>query len=92
MSGRPTPDPADHPTDTHPTDARPADDAAGDEGLARAVAAGDVAALALVADRHAPRLYDYCHALLRDGDTAAAALRDTLLAAWAHAGGLADPG
>ncbi|MBW8486423.1 RNA polymerase sigma factor [Actinomadura parmotrematis] len=62
-----------------------------DERLARDLAAGDPGALGALADRYAARLYDYCHALLRDQETAALALHDALLAAYAHAPRLRYP-
>ncbi|SEG56766.1 RNA polymerase sigma factor, sigma-70 family [Thermomonospora echinospora] len=69
----------------------PSLDRSEDQRLAEALAAGDLDALAQVFDAYAARLYDYCHALLRDQDAASAALHDTLLAACAHAGGLTEP-
>lgn len=53
--------------------------------------AADVDALARLVDAYAARLFDYCHALLRDQDQAARALHAALLAAYAHAGRLTDP-
>ncbi|RFU38472.1 sigma-70 family RNA polymerase sigma factor, partial [Actinomadura logoneensis] len=53
--------------------------------------AADTDALARLVDAYAARLFDYCHALLRDQDQAARALHAALLAAYAHAGRLADP-
>ncbi|WP_026341187.1 RNA polymerase sigma factor [Actinomadura atramentaria] len=61
----------------------PSLDRAADERLARALAVGDPAAPALLTDRYGARLYDYCHALLRDQDDAAWALHNALLAACA---------
>ncbi|GAA4084415.1 sigma-70 family RNA polymerase sigma factor [Actinomadura miaoliensis] len=68
--------------------------AAADDGAA----AGDgprplepIDALAQVVDRYAARLYDYAHALLRDQETAAWALHDAFLQAYAHAGVLREP-
>jgi RNA polymerase sigma factor (sigma-70 family) len=69
----------------------PSLDRSEDRRLAEALAAGDLDALAQVFDSYAARLYDYCHALLRDRDAASAALHDTLLAACAHVGGLTEP-
>ncbi|SEG53322.1 RNA polymerase sigma factor, sigma-70 family [Thermomonospora echinospora] len=66
------------------------DDRGDDQRLAQALAAGDIDALTQVYDDHAAGLYDYCHALLPDQAAAAAALRDTLLAACAHAGRLTE--
>ncbi|MCP2334683.1 sigma-70 family RNA polymerase sigma factor [Actinomadura rupiterrae] len=51
----------------------------------------DTDALARLVDAYAARLFDYCHALLRDQDQAARALHAALLAAYAHAGRLTDP-
>ncbi|WP_026416086.1 sigma-70 family RNA polymerase sigma factor [Actinomadura oligospora] len=53
--------------------------------------AADTDALARLVDAYAARLFDYCHALLRDQDQAARALHAALLAAYAHASGLTDP-
>ncbi|MUN38557.1 sigma-70 family RNA polymerase sigma factor [Actinomadura litoris] len=69
----------------------PSLDRADDERLARALAAGDPGALIQVMDRYAARLYDYCHALLRDQELAAGALHDALIAAYAHVPALREP-
>ncbi|URM95498.1 sigma-70 family RNA polymerase sigma factor [Actinomadura madurae] len=69
----------------------PSLDRADDERLARSLAAGDPSALIQVMDRYAARLYDYCHALLRDQDLAAGALHDALIAAYAHVSVLREP-
>ncbi|NKZ02914.1 RNA polymerase sigma factor [Actinomadura latina] len=69
----------------------PSYDRADDERLARSLAAGDPSALIQVMDRYAARLYDYCHALLRDQDQAAGALHDALIAAYAHVPVLREP-
>ncbi|WP_395107754.1 RNA polymerase sigma factor [Actinomadura sp. SCN-SB] len=70
----------------------PSPDRADDEHLARSLAAGnDPEALIRLLDRYSGRLYDYCHALLRDQESAAGALHDALLAAYAHVGRLAEP-
>ncbi|MFC5185095.1 sigma-70 family RNA polymerase sigma factor [Actinomadura harenae] len=53
--------------------------------------AADTDALARLVDAYAARLFDYCHALLRDQEQAARALHAALLAAYAHAGRLSDP-
>ena len=45
-----------------------------DRRLAQALRDGDALALAEIYDFYAPRLFDYCHALLRDQDLAADAL------------------
>ncbi|WP_433227191.1 RNA polymerase sigma factor [Actinomadura formosensis] len=66
-------------------------DRADDERLARSLAAGDPSALIQVMDRYAARLYDYCHALLRDQEQAAGALHDALIAAYAHVPVLREP-
>ncbi|WP_020608192.1 sigma-70 family RNA polymerase sigma factor [Actinomadura flavalba] len=62
----------------------PSLDRTADERLARALRDGEPAALSQLSDRYAARLFDYCHALLRDQDEASRALRDALLAIWAH--------
>ncbi|GAA0372912.1 sigma-70 family RNA polymerase sigma factor [Actinoallomurus spadix] len=62
-----------------------------DRRFAQELRAGDATALAQIYDVYAPRLFDYCHALLRDEDLAAEALRDSLIAALAHVGGLREP-
>lgn len=69
----------------------PSLDRADDERLARSLAAGDPGALIQVMDRYAARLYDYCHALLRDQEAAAGALHDALIAAFAHVSVLREP-
>lgn len=69
----------------------PSFDRADDERLAQALAAGDPSALIQVMDRYAARLYDYCHALLRDQEQAAGALHDALIAAYAHVSVLREP-
>lgn len=69
----------------------PSLDRADDERLARSLAAGDPSALIQVMDRYAARLYDYCHALLRDQEQAAGALHDALIAAYAHVPVLREP-
>ncbi|WP_207401134.1 RNA polymerase sigma factor [Actinomadura roseirufa] len=70
----------------------PSLDRADDERLARTLAGGDPGALIQVMDRYAARLYDYCHALLRDQESAAGALHDALIAAYAHISVLREPG
>ncbi|MDL4777439.1 MULTISPECIES: RNA polymerase sigma factor [Thermomonosporaceae] len=62
-----------------------------DERLAQALETGDTGALLQLMDRYAARLYDYCHALLRDQDAAAGALHDALVSARAHVGLLGEP-
>ncbi|TDD62938.1 sigma-70 family RNA polymerase sigma factor, partial [Actinomadura darangshiensis] len=66
-------------------------DRADDERLARSLAVSDPGALIQVMDRYAARLYDYCHALLRDHEQAAGALHDALIAAYAHVSVLREP-
>ncbi|MFI0351296.1 sigma-70 family RNA polymerase sigma factor [Actinomadura sp. 9N407] len=69
----------------------PSPDRADDERLARSLTAGDdTEALIQLLDRYAARLYDYCHALLRDQEQAAGALHDAVLAAYIHAGRLRE--
>jgi RNA polymerase sigma factor (sigma-70 family) len=62
-----------------------------DRRLAQELRAGDANALAQIYDMYASRLFDYCHALLRDEDLAAEALRDSLIAALAHIDKLREP-
>jgi RNA polymerase sigma factor (sigma-70 family) len=62
-----------------------------DRRLAESLAAADTHAIAQIYDAYAERLYDYCHALLRDQDGAAGALHDALIAAQAHIGKLREP-
>lgn len=69
----------------------PTFDRADDERSALALAGGDPAALLQVMDRYAARLYDYCHALLRDRDDAAGALHDALVGAYAQISRLGEP-
>ncbi|MEV5824751.1 sigma-70 family RNA polymerase sigma factor [Spirillospora sp. NPDC052242] len=69
----------------------PTFDRADDERSALALAGGDPAALLQVMDRYAARLYDYCHALLRDRDDAAGALHDALVGAYAQISRLREP-
>ncbi|MFC6881561.1 MULTISPECIES: RNA polymerase sigma factor [Actinomadura] len=69
----------------------PSLDRADDERLAETLASGDGGALIHLMDRYAARLYDYCHALLRDQDSAAGALHDALIAATTHIGLLQEP-
>jgi RNA polymerase sigma factor (sigma-70 family) len=65
---------------------------ADDERLARSLAAeNDPSALIQIMDGYAARLYDYCHALLRDQESAAGALHDALVAACAHVSLLVEP-
>ncbi|TDC78356.1 sigma-70 family RNA polymerase sigma factor [Actinomadura sp. 7K507] len=69
----------------------PSLDRADDERLARSLVDGEPSALIQVMDRYAARLYDYCHAMLRDQDQAAGALHDALIAAYAHVSGMREP-
>jgi RNA polymerase sigma factor (sigma-70 family) len=62
-----------------------------DRRLAQALRDGDALALAEIYDFYAPRLFDYCHALLRDQDLAADALHDSLIATREHIGKLREP-
>ncbi|MEU5881244.1 sigma-70 family RNA polymerase sigma factor [Spirillospora sp. NPDC047279] len=62
-----------------------------DQRLAESLADGDSDALAHIVDRYSARLYDYCHALLRDQESSAGALNDAFLAAYAHIGRLREP-
>ncbi|WP_067810643.1 sigma-70 family RNA polymerase sigma factor [Actinomadura kijaniata] len=69
----------------------PSLDRVDDQRLALSLAAGNPGALPQIVDHYATRLFDYCHALLRDSDAAAGALHDAFLAAHAHAGRLREP-
>ncbi|PZG13776.1 hypothetical protein C1J01_28900, partial [Nonomuraea aridisoli] len=60
--------------------------------MVEALRARDRAALTALYDTYAESLYRYCWSLLLSADSAQVALRDTLIAAEAHAGALADPG
>lgn len=62
-----------------------------DRRLAQALRDGDATALAEIYDFYAPRLFDYCHALLRDQDLAADALHDSLIATHQHIAKLREP-
>ncbi|GAA4632416.1 hypothetical protein GCM10023196_065780 [Actinoallomurus vinaceus] len=62
-----------------------------DRRFAQELRAGDATALAQIYDVYAPRLFDYCHALLRDEDLAANALHDSLIAALTHIEKLREP-
>lgn len=57
----------------------PSIDRAGDERLAQSLWAGEMTALPEIYDAYAPRLFDYCHVLLRDQEAAASALHDSLI-------------
>lgn len=69
----------------------PGSDGLDDARLAESLRAGDTNALTETYDYYAPGLYEYCHALLRDRGEAAAALHDSLVAAWIHAWRLEEP-
>ncbi|WP_182887963.1 hypothetical protein [Microbispora sp. H10885] len=60
--------------------------------LVEALRARDPGALSALYDTYAEGLYRYCRALLAGPDAAQVALRDTLIAAEALVGSLADPG
>jgi RNA polymerase sigma factor (sigma-70 family) len=62
-----------------------------DRRLAQSLRAGDPVALPEIYDIYAPRLFDYCHALLRDEDLAADALHDSLIATQEHIAKLREP-
>ena len=62
-----------------------------DRVLVEALRAGEPSALTALYDRHAEGVYRYCWFLLHSTDSAQVALRDTLIAAEAHARSLANP-
>ncbi|MEV4470013.1 sigma-70 family RNA polymerase sigma factor [Nonomuraea sp. NPDC049504] len=62
-----------------------------DRVLVEALRARDPGALATLYDAYAESVYRYCWSLLLSAESAQVALRDTLIAAEAHAGALADP-
>ncbi|MCW2900289.1 MAG: sigma-70 family polymerase sigma factor [Streptosporangiaceae bacterium] len=62
-----------------------------DRRMAQSLRDGDPDALAQIVDGYAGRLFDYCHALLRDHDSAVYALHDGFIAAQAHIGRLREP-
>ncbi|MBO3751841.1 zf-HC2 domain-containing protein [Streptosporangiaceae bacterium NEAU-GS5] len=62
-----------------------------DRVLVEALRARRSGALAALYDAYAERLYRYCLALAGSADAAQVALRDTMIAAEAHIGALADP-
>ncbi|MEV4574985.1 sigma-70 family RNA polymerase sigma factor [Nonomuraea jabiensis] len=62
-----------------------------DRVLVEALRARDPGALAALYDTYAESVYRYCWSLLLNADSAQVALRDTLIAAEAHVGALADP-
>ncbi|MEV6154227.1 sigma-70 family RNA polymerase sigma factor [Nonomuraea sp. NPDC052129] len=63
-----------------------------DHVLVESLRARDPAALAALYDAYAEGIHRYCWSLLLSSDGAQVALRDTMIAAEAHAGSLADPG
>ncbi|GAA2374000.1 hypothetical protein GCM10010404_31870 [Nonomuraea africana] len=62
-----------------------------DRVLVEALLSRDPGALAALYDSHAEGIYRYCWSILNSPDSAQVALRDTLIAAEAHVGALADP-
>jgi RNA polymerase sigma factor (sigma-70 family) len=62
-----------------------------DRVLVEALRTRDPGAVGALYDAYAEGLYRYCWSLLRSADSAQAALRDTLIAAQAHAGALSQP-
>lgn len=68
----------------------PSIDRAEDQRLAQSLRAGEPTALAEIYDVYAPRLFDYCHALLRDQEAAALALHDSLIVVQERIGELPD--
>lgn len=68
----------------------PSIDRAEDQRLAQSLCAGEPTALAEIYDVYAPRLFDYCHVLLRDQEAAATALHDSLIAMQERSGELPD--
>lgn len=66
-------------------------DALDDAELAMAAAGGDRQAFAAIYDRYADRLYDFCAAMLRDGDAAADCVQDVFVDAATQLGMLRDP-
>jgi DNA-directed RNA polymerase specialized sigma24 family protein len=68
----------------------PSIDRADDQRLAQSLYAGDATALPEIYDMYAPRLFDYCHVLLRDQEGAALALHDSLITVQERISGLPD--
>ncbi|GAA3473119.1 sigma-70 family RNA polymerase sigma factor [Nonomuraea roseola] len=62
-----------------------------DRVLVEALRSRDPGALTALYDSHAEGIYRYCWSVLKSPDSAQVALRDTLIAAEAHVGALADP-
>ncbi|GAA0372935.1 RNA polymerase sigma factor [Actinoallomurus spadix] len=69
----------------------PSIDRAEDQRLARALDAGDTNAIPQLYAAYAARLFDYCNVLLRDQDTAAQTVHDTLIAVQGRIAALPDP-
>lgn len=69
----------------------PSLDRVDDHRLVQELRAGDTTALTQIYDVYAPRLFDYCHALLRDQEFAADAVHDSLIAATEHIAKLREP-
>ena len=63
-----------------------------DRALVESLRARDPGALTALYDAYAEGIHRYCWSLLLSSDGAQVALRDTMIAAEAHAGSLADPG
>jgi RNA polymerase sigma factor (sigma-70 family) len=68
----------------------PSIDRDADQRLAQALYAGDPHALPEIYDSYAPRLFDYCHVLLRDQEAAALALHDSLITVQERIGHIPD--
>ncbi|MFB9838225.1 RNA polymerase sigma factor, partial [Actinoallomurus acaciae] len=68
----------------------PSIDREADQRLAQSLYAGDPHALPEIYDSYAPRLFDYCHVLLRDQETAALALHDSLITVQERIGRIPD--
>ena len=62
-----------------------------DAELAIAAARGDRRAFALIYDRYADRLHDYCVGMMHDRDAAADCVQDAFCTAADALGGLRDP-
>lgn len=68
----------------------PSIDRADDQRLAQSLHAGDPNALVEIYDAYGPRLFDYCHVLIRDQEGAALALHDSLITVQERIGTLPD--
>jgi DNA-directed RNA polymerase specialized sigma24 family protein len=68
----------------------PSIDRAEDQRLVQSLYAGDTTAMPVIYDTYAPRLFDYCHLLLRDEEAAALALHDSLITVQEHIDRLPD--